>query len=67
MREVLGAVIGVPATVLIAGGLGIIGVTLYSRVRRRREPIRWVHLGIGVVLFAAGAGLMSVEVLVVGA
>lgn len=67
MREVLGAAIGVPATVLVAGGLGVIGVTLYSRLRQRAEPIRWAHLGLGVVLFVVGVGLISLEVLVVGA
>ena len=67
MREVLAAAIGVPATILIAGGLGVVGVTLYSRLRQTGEPIRWAHLGLGVILFALGTGLISLEVLVVGA
>ena len=58
---------GVPATILIAAGLGLAGVTVVSRLRRRREPpIRWVHLALGVVLFAGGALLMLVDVAVVG-
>jgi hypothetical protein len=42
MSGVIGALIGVPATILVAGGLGLIGVTIYSRLfsRRGREPMR---------------------------
>ena len=70
MNGVLGAFIGVPATMLVAGGLGIIGVTLYSRIiggRRGRVPIRWAHLGLGAVMFALGVVLVWVEVIAVGA
>jgi hypothetical protein len=69
VNGVLGALIGVPATILVAGGLGLIGVTIYSRLVRRtgREPIRWAHLGLGALLFAAGVALLWVEVVTVGA
>ena len=70
MNGVLGAFIGVPATMLVAGGLGIIGVTLYSRIiggRRDRVPIRWAHLGLGAVMFVLGVVLVWVEVIAVGA
>ncbi len=69
MRDVLGALIGVPATVLVAGGLGLIGVTLFSRLvtRRGREPIRWAHLGLGLVMLVAGSLLVLLEIVLVGA
>ena len=69
MQGVLGALIGVPATIMVAGGLGLIGVTIYSRLVRRKgkEPIQWAHLGLGAVLFAAGVGLVWLEVVTVGA
>lgn len=71
MKQVLGALIGVPATILVAGGLGLVGVTLWSRLvalsRRGREPIRWAHLTLGVVMFALGALLIELEVVLFGA
>ena len=69
MRGVLSAFIGVPATVLVAGGLGLVGVTIYSRLFRRgsREPIRWVHLGLGVLMFGVGVMLVDVEIILFGA
>lgn len=67
MRELLGGLLGVPATILIAAGLGLAGVTVVSRARRRREPpIRWVHLALGMVLFVAGCLVMLLDVAVVG-
>ena len=61
------SLLGVPATILVAAGLGLAGVTVVSRVRRRREPpIRWAHLGLGVVLFLAGAGLLVLDTALVG-
>lgn len=58
MRDVLASLIGVPAAMLLAAGLGIVVVTLVSRVRRRpdRPPIRWAHLVLGLGL--TGAGLL---------
>lgn len=58
-----------PATMLVAGGLGLVGVTLWSRLvaSRRRQPIRWAHLGLGVVMFVAGALLVELEILLFGA
>jgi hypothetical protein len=66
---VLSALIGVPATVLVAGGLGLIGVTIYSRIfgRGNREPIRWAHLGLGVLMFGVGVLLVDVEIVLFGA
>jgi hypothetical protein len=68
VRDVLGALLGVPATILVAGGLGLVGVTIYSRIfQSRREPIRWAHLGLGFVLFAVGVLLVGLEILLFGA
>ena len=69
MKSVLGALLGVPATMLVAGGLGLMGVTIFSRVVRRdgSEPIRWAHLGLGVVMLVAGALLVDLEVVLFGA
>jgi drug/metabolite transporter (DMT)-like permease len=67
VRDVLGGLLGVPATILIAAGLGLAGVTVISRARRRREPpIRWVHLALGLVLLVAGLLVMFFDVAVVG-
>ena len=68
VREVIGALLGVPATACIAGGLGLAAVTAYTHVRRRpgRDPIRWAHLGLGMFLFLAGALLIWIELLVAG-
>ncbi|MBV9100839.1 MAG: hypothetical protein JOZ46_08295 [Candidatus Dormibacteraeota bacterium] len=68
MRGVLGALIGVPATMLVAGGIGLVGVTIFSRLfHTRAEPIRWGHLGLGVVMLVAGALLVELEIVLVGA
>ena len=67
MRDLLSSLLGVPATILIAAGLGLAGVTVVSRARRRREPpIRWVHLALGVAIFVAGGLVMVLDVAVVG-
>jgi hypothetical protein len=70
VNGVLGAVIGVPATILVAGGLGIIGVSIYLRFignRKGKEPIHWGHIALGVFLFAVGVLLLWVEVISIGA
>lgn len=61
MRDLLSSLVGVPAAMLIAAGLGIVAVTLVSRVRRRpeRPPIRWAHLVLGLGLTAAGLLLLQ--------
>ena len=66
MRQVIGAVIGVPATALIAGGLGLAVITAYTHARHRpgHEPIRWAHLALGTVLFVAGVVLIWIELLI---
>ena len=65
MRELLSGLLGVPATILIAAGLGLAGVTVVSRLRRRRHPpIRWAHLVLGLGLFGMGALLLAVDVTV---
>ncbi|HEX4579940.1 MAG TPA: hypothetical protein VH498_08065 [Candidatus Dormibacteraeota bacterium] len=67
MRDLVSSLLGVPATILIAAGLGLAGVTVVSRARRRRDPpIRWVHLALGFALFVAGGLLMVLDVAVVG-
>ena len=53
---------------LVAGGLGLIGVTIFSRLfNTRRGPIRWSHLGLGVVMLVVGALLVELEIVLVGA
>jgi len=68
VRDVLGGLIGVPAAILIAAGLGIAAVTLASRARRAevRRPIRWAHLVLGLGLLGAGVLLLQLDVSVVG-
>ncbi len=67
MREVLGGLLGVPATILVAAGLGLAALTVVSRARRRREPpIRWRHLVLGLALFVAGGLVMWLDVAAVG-
>jgi hypothetical protein len=67
VREVLGGLLGVPATILVAAGLGLAGLTVVSRARRRREPpIRWRHLVLGLALFVAGGLVMWLDVAAVG-
>ncbi|HXA27246.1 MAG TPA: hypothetical protein VN193_00720 [Candidatus Angelobacter sp.] len=68
MHELLSSLIGVPAVILLAAGLGIVAVTVLSRVRVRpgRPPIRWAHLVFGVGLTGAGALLLQLDVAVVG-
>jgi hypothetical protein len=67
VRDVLGGLLGVPATILIAAGLGLAGLTIVSRARRRRDPpIRWRHLALGLALFIAGGLVMLLDVAVVG-
>jgi drug/metabolite transporter (DMT)-like permease len=67
VRDLVSSLLGVPATILIAAGLGLAGVTVVSRARRRRDPpIRWVHLALGLALFVAGGLLMVLDVAVVG-
>ncbi len=70
MNGVLGALIGVPATMLVAGGLGIIGLSIYTRVigtRRGRRPIHWGHVALGTGMFGVGVLLLWLEVVTVGA
>jgi hypothetical protein len=70
MNGVLGAFIGVPATMLVAGGLGIIGLSIYTRVigtRRGRRPIHWGHVTLGTAMFGVGVLLVWLEVVTVGA
>jgi hypothetical protein len=67
VRDLLGGLLGVPATVLVAAGMGLAGLTVISRARRRREPpIRWRHLALGLALFTAGGLVMFLDVAVVG-
>ena len=69
MRDVVSSLLGVPAVTLIAAGLGIVAVTLLSRVRARpdRRPIRWAHLVLGLGLAGAGLLLLQAGIAVGGA
>jgi hypothetical protein len=68
MHELLSSLLGVPAVILLAAGLGIVAVTLLSRLRARpdRQPIRWAHLVFGVGLTGAGTLLLQLDIAVVG-
>jgi hypothetical protein len=68
MRDLISSLLGVPAAMLIAAGLGIVAVTLISRVRRRpgRPPIRWAHLVLGVGMTGAGVLLLQASLAVGG-
>jgi hypothetical protein len=68
VHELLSSLIGVPAAILLAAGMGIVGVTLLSRVRRAagRPPIRWAHLVLGLGLCGAGILLLQLDISVVG-
>ncbi len=68
MHDLLSSLLGVPAVILLSGGLGIVAVTLVSRVRRRpgRRPIRWAHLVFGVGLTGAGTLLLQLDLMVLG-
>lgn len=68
MRALLSSLLGVPAAILIAAGLGIIGVTLLSRLRRSdgRTPIRWAHLVLGVGFTGAGTVLLWGDIALLG-
>jgi hypothetical protein len=68
MHELLSSLIGVPAVILLAAGLGIVAVSVLSRVRTRpgRQPIRWAHLVFGVGVTGAGALLLQLDIAVIG-
>lgn len=68
MHEVLSSLLGVPAVILLAGGMGIVVVTLLSRLRGRpgRQPIRWAHLVFGVGLTGAGTLLLQLDIALLG-
>lgn len=67
MGELIGAAIGVPATILIAAGGGIAIVTVVSRIRRKRfPPIRWSHGILGLGVLGAGVLLFQLDIAVVG-
>ena len=68
MHDLLSSLIGVPAVILLSGGLGIVAVTLLSRLRVRadRKPIRWAHLVFGVGLTGAGTLLLQLDIAVIG-
>lgn len=70
MQQVLGALIGVPATILVAGGLGLVGLTIWNRIsplRREPQPMRWGQVGLGLFMLVLGAALVEVEILLFGA
>ena len=64
MRDLLAGIVGVPAAMLVAGGLGIVALTVISRIRGRRDPpLRWAHLMLGVGM--TGAGLLLIKLALV--
>lgn len=69
MRTLLGSLLGVPAAILLAAGLGIVAVTLVSQLRgggRRERPIRWAHLVLGLGITGAGVLLLYTDVALIG-
>jgi hypothetical protein len=64
MRDLLASLLGVPAAMFIAAGLGIVGVTIYSWIRPNRPSIRVAHLVFGTGLTGAGFLLMALDVAV---
>jgi hypothetical protein len=68
MHDLLSSLLGVPAVILLSAGLGIVAVTLVSRVRVRpgRQPIRWAHLVFGVGLTGAGTLLLQLDIALLG-
>jgi hypothetical protein len=68
MHDLLSSLLGVPAVILLSGGLGIVAVTLASRLRVRpgRKPIRWAHLVFGVGLTGAGTLLLQLDLSLFG-
>lgn len=71
MKQVLATVVGVPAAGLVAGGLALVGATLWGRwggflTQRKGEPIRWTSLLFGVGLFVAGAAAIWGDIVLFG-
>jgi hypothetical protein len=68
MHDLLSSLLGVPAVILLAAGMGIVAVTLVSRLRARpdRRPIRWAHLVFGIGLTGAGTLLLQLDVALLG-
>lgn len=66
MRDLVSSLIGVPATILVAAGLGLAGVTVASRLMPGRAAIRWAHLGLGVGLLGCGVALLGVDISLLG-
>ena len=65
MRDLIAGIIGVPAATCVAGGLGIVILTVVSRLRGRRDPpLRWAHLLLGVGMAGAGVVLVQMAMLV---
>ena len=67
MRDLLGSLLGVPAAIAIAGGLGLMGVTVASRISRRfQNPIRWAHLALGLGMLGVGVALLGIDMSLLG-
>jgi len=66
MHDLLSSLLGVPAVILLSAGLGIVVVTLLSRLRRTGRPIRWAHLVFGVGLTGAGTLLLQLDLALLG-
>jgi hypothetical protein len=68
MHDLLSSLLGVPAVILLAAGLGIVAVTVVSRLRAQpgKRPIRWAHLVFGVGLTGAGTLLLQLDIALLG-
>jgi len=62
MRDVAAGTLGVLGTILVAAGLGIVGVTAASRLMPSRTAIRWAHLVLGIGLLGLGVTLLGLDV-----
>jgi uncharacterized membrane protein YhiD involved in acid resistance len=68
VRELWASLIGVPAAILCAAGLGIVVVTVASRLLHLSDtaPIRWAHAVFGVGVLGAGVLLLQLDVSLIG-
>jgi hypothetical protein len=67
VQQVLGALVGVPATILVAGGLGLMGVAVFQRIASHNgEPTRWASIALGFLMLVVGAFLIELEILLFG-
>lgn len=67
MRSLISGLIGVPAVILLAAGLGIMVVTVVGWVQRQGSgQIRWAHFFLGVGFCGSGVVLLILDMQVFG-